>query len=218
MKKCSSCNIEFNTNDVHCPLCYNLLVGDRCDVMFPKNIRFKTNSLIMKIVLFASIASFLVFAFIEMLIWQKLFISLYVGLGLITNFAVVSFMLKNYQNVLKIFGKYGLLIIVLLLVWYYFTKSKIITNYIIPSVCIFELIFNFVVGIILRRNYLIRYSSQIIINLILLILPIILVAFKMTSNNILSYICFLLAVISISGLLIFFFDDIKEELLKVFNI
>ena len=49
-------------------------------------------------------------------------------------------------------------------------------------------------------------------------LPIILVLLKMTTFNILAYICFLSSIIAILALLIFCFDEIKEELSKIFNV
>lgn len=218
MKKCISCDIEFNTNEKLCPLCQNILIGSCTDLKFPINARYKTNSLIKKIILFSSITLFLVFAFIEYIIFNNLKISSYIGVGLISNYVIMSLILKNYHNIYKVIGKYGLTIIVLLIFWYLLIKSPIITNYIIPSVCIFELLFNLIVGFILRKNYDIKYIGQIIMNIFLLILPIIFVWLKLTTNNIMSYICCLLSVISITGLLIFSYEDIKEELSKLFNV
>ena len=54
MKKCISCNIEFNTNEKFCPLCQNILIGSCSDLRFPTNTRYKANSLIKKIILFFS--------------------------------------------------------------------------------------------------------------------------------------------------------------------
>lgn len=218
MKKCISCNIEFNTNEKLCPLCQNILLGECTDLKFPINTRRKTNSLIKKITLFASITIFLIFAFIEYIVSNNLKISSYIGVGLISNYVIMSLILKNYHNIYKVFGKYGLTIIVLLIIWYILIKSPIITNYIIPSVCIFELLFNLVVSFILRKNYEVKYLTQIIMNIFLLILPIIFVLLKLTTNNIMSYICCLLSIISMTGFLIFSYEDIKEELTKLFNI
>ncbi|MBR6297084.1 MAG: DUF6320 domain-containing protein [Treponema sp.] len=217
MKKCRSCNIEFNTNEKRCPLCQNELEGEPDEQLFPKNVRYETNSLILKIVLFASIVAFLVIGFLDILVIKNLKLMGYVSLGLLTNLVVIYFILKSYQNIYKILGRYGFLLIILLLIWYFYTKSPVITNYIIPSVCFFELAFNMIVGVILRRNYMIKYSSQIMMSIFLLLIPIVLVALKMTTDNILSYICVLLSIISTIGLLIFFFDDVKEELGKIFN-
>lgn len=218
MKKCISCNIEFNTNEKLCPLCQNILIGSCNDLRFPINARYKTNSLIKKIVLFSSITIFLVFAFIEYIISNNLKISSYIGVSLITNYVIMTLILKNFHNIYVVFGKYGLTIIALLIIWYLLIKSPIITNYIIPSICIFELLFNIIVGFILRKNYHIKYLQQILMNIFLLILPIIFVWLKLTTNNIMSYICCLISVISITGLLIFSYDEIEEELSKLFNV
>ncbi len=218
MKKCSSCNIEFNTNDRYCPLCQNILVGHPEESTFPKNVRYKTNSTILKIVLFSSIVVFLVSGFIELMLIKKLNISLYIGLALITNYIIMYHILKNYQNTYRMIGRYGLIIILLLIVWYFLTKSSIITNYIIPSICIFELTFNLIVSIILRKNYLVKYSSQIVHNIFLLTLTILMVVFKFTTFNLLAYIYWLLSIISVVGILIFFNDEMKDEFRKNFNI
>ena len=144
MKKCNSCNIEFNTSSKYCPLCQNILTGDAEDVMFPINIRYRTNTLILKILLFASIVILLTFGFVELMVSKTINISWYIGMGLLTNYIVIYFILKNHQNIFRLLSKYGFLLIFLLLIWYIFIGSKIITNYIIPSVCIFELLFNFI--------------------------------------------------------------------------
>ena len=218
MKKCNSCNIEFNTSSKYCPLCQNILTGKAKDIMFPINIRYRTNTLILKILLFASIVILLTFGFIELMVSKVINISWYIGMGLLTNYIVIYFILKNHQNIFRLLSKYGFVLIFLLLIWYIFIGSKIITNYIIPSVCIYELLFNFIVGIILRKNYLVKYSDQILMNVFLLLLPMLLVLLKQTTNNIMPYICCLLSIISLVGLFIFFFDAIKEEFRKVFNI
>lgn len=218
MKKCNSCNISFNTGEKLCPLCQNILLGECDDLSFPSNVRLKSSSLILKILLFVSITLFLIFSFFENILFDKFDISLYVGLGFVTNYIIIYFILKNYQKIYKMFFKYGLIVVMLLLMWYFVIKSPIITNYIIPAVCMFELLLNLIVGIVFRKNYLIKYSGHILVNLILLFFPIILVGLGFTTNNFMAYLCSLFAIISIVGLLIFFFDDIRDELCKIFNI
>lgn len=218
MKHCPSCNIEFNTSEKMCPLCQNILEGDTKDLAFASNTRYKTNSLILKILLFISIVVFLICAFIELNVSGNINWSMYVALGLLTNFVVIYFILKNYQNTFKMFAKYGLIIVLLLIMWYLYTKTSIITNYIIPIVCLLELLFNLFVGIILRKNYILKYTSQLLLNTFLCLVPLILVTLNLTTNNILSYICSLCSIITIVGMLIFFYDDIKDEITKFFNI
>lgn len=218
MKKCNSCKIEFNTSEKLCPLCQNELVGECENEVFPKNIRFTASSLILKIVLFCSVVTALIVGFIEVYNTHSLKYTCYTSLGLITNFCVIYFILKNYQNVLKMFGKYGFILIVLILIWYFVTKNTIIMDYIVTSICLLELLFNFITGLVLKRSYLVKYSNIIVMNIFLLILPSIFVALGFITNPIMAYICLVFALITIAGLFIFCFDDIKEELSKIFNV
>lgn len=218
MKKCNSCNINFNTKDEFCPLCQNKLYGINGESIFPKNIRKNTHKLILKTLLFCSLVICIISTFIELYVFNKINYNLYVYLGFITNYWIIYFNINNSKNVLKMFIKYGIFLIFLTLIWYFVTKGKFIVNYIIPSIALGELLFNIIIGFIIRRNYFIKYSNLILMNLFILILPALLVLFDLTTNNLMSYICLVSALITIVGLIIFYFDDIKEELLKLFNI
>ena len=218
MKICNNCHIKFNTDETLCPLCQNELVGKNIERIFPINIRLKTNTTILKILLFISLVTSIIVGFIELCISKQLHYTWFVLGGLLTNYILVYFILKNKQNVLNLFGKYGLTLILLSLIWYIATKNTIITNFIIPSICIFELLFNLITFIILKSNYLVNYLNIILLNILLLILPMILILLRCTTFNILSYICFVLALIILLGLIMFYFSEIKNELKKLFNI
>ena len=218
MKKCLSCNIKFNTYNDLCPLCQNKLQGKSSNCLFPKNIKKNNNNLLLKILLFFSLVTSIIITFLEININNNIKYSIYVYISLITNYYITYFIIKNHHNILKMFLKYGLILNTLILIWYFITKTTIITNYIIPSICLFELIFNFIICIVLKENYFLKYSNLIIINILLLILPTILVLFNQTTNNIMPNICLISAIISIIALIIFFHDNIKEEIHKIFNL
>ena len=218
MKKCNKCNIKFNTTETICPLCQNKLEKESIDKVFPTNIRLKTNAIILKCLLFISLAISIIAGAIELYISNNLYYCLFIIGGLFTNYVFLYFILKNKENVLNFFGKCGVVLILLSLIWYIATKNTIITNFIIPSICIFELLFNLITFIVLKRNYVVNYFNLIILNVLLLIVPLILILLNCTTFNLLSYICFILDIIVLIGLVIFYFDDIKTELNKLFNI
>jgi hypothetical protein len=101
---------------------------------------------------------------------------------------------------------------------YFVTKSTIITNYFIPLLCIFELVFYDIVAIILRKNYIRRYMKIIIINILLSLIPFILVKTNLVTNPILAYVTFGIDIVNVMGLFIFDFTDIKNELKMIFRI
>ena len=218
MKECKSCNIKFSTNEELCPLCQNKLVGSCKETVFPTITIFKAKSLLLKILLFASLTIIILSSFIEIYITNQLCVTMFITGGLLSNYAVISYILKNRQNVLELIGKNGLFTVTLLICWYFYTKQTVLTNYVIPIICLSELAFNSIIFIILRKNYLVNYFKIIILNLILLLIPILLITLGFTTHNLLSYICFALALIVLSGMLIFYFEQVKEELKKIFNV
>lgn len=218
MKLCKSCNITFNTKEKLCPLCQNKLLGTVENVVFPSNIRAKTNIFILKWLLFISLTTIIIMSFFEIYLNNVIYYTFFVGGGLLTNYLMTCFILKNKENILKLFGKYGLILIFLALIWFIATKNMIITNYIIPSFCMFELIFNVISFIVLKNNYLVNYLNLMLLNILLLLVPAILILLKCTTFDLLAYICLVLALILLTGLIIFYFDAIKNELKKIFNI
>ena len=104
------------------------------------------------------------------------------------------------------------------LLWYVITKNTNITNDIIPSFCIFELLFNLISFIVLKNHYIVGYLKILLLNLFLLIIPGILILLNCITVPILTWIAFVLGLIILLGLLIFYFDDIQLECKKIFNI
>ena len=213
MKRCNSCKIDFNINEDLCPLCQDVLEGECLNLHFPQKVKRRKKGLVLKILFLVFFVITIICMFINNNVSGKITWSKYVILGLITAFFVMRFTLKNTNNVLSLIGKYGIVIVLFLLIWYFYTKSTILTNFIIPSICIVELIYNVIVAISLKKYYFIRYSGIMFANIFLLIVPSIMVFFNLTTNNTLAYIC-----LNIMSLVTFFFYDIKEELKKVFNI
>lgn len=217
MKKCNSCNILFNTNEKLCPLCQNKLLGNSKSV-FPINYRYKTVTMINKIILFLSISIAIICSFIDLLLNSQITWSFVVILVLITNHIVTQTILRSYKDTLSMLGKYGVVIMIILFIWYFYTKNTIITNYIIPAVCIAELLFTAVLSIILRNSYVLRYIRLILLNIFISIIPTVLVLFNLTTYNILAYIASIISLLVLTALIIFYYEELKDELNRIFNI
>ena len=218
MKECKRCHISFATSESVCPLCQNALVGTCDDLVFPTNIRFRTNRFLVQLFLFISLVVLFITGFIELMLSARLYYSLFILAGLATNFILVTYVLLNKQDILDLFGKYGLILVLLSLLWYVITKNTIITNYIIPSFCIFELLFNLISFIVLKNHYIVGYLKILLLNLFLLIIPGILILLNCITVPILTWIAFVLGLIILLGLLMFYFDEIQLECKKIFNI
>ena len=216
MKKCNSCNIKFNTTEKISPLCQNKLVGD-AEGVFPINYKYKGTLLINKILLFLSISIFIICAFIDQQLNAQLTWSVAVGLAIITNFIIVNSILRSYKDTIGMLGKYGLVLMLILFIWYFYTNNTIITNYLIPILCLIEQGLAIIIGAIMRNTYIFRYLKIILINTLLSLVPILLVMFDLVTYNLLAYISGIISIITLIGLIIFYFEDLKDELSRIFN-
>lgn len=217
MRKCSKCKISYTGSVKRCPLCQSELIGDITASPFPKTTPRKENVLY-KILLFVSISLSLIFAFVEYMIHNQFTVTKYVVLGIVTLDILVLYIIKKYKNVLKKMNKYFIIILLLTFLWFFLTKSLIITTYIIPILCIIIFLFNSITMLVLKDSYISRFLGQLLLDCVIGLIPGVLLMLHLTTTNVLSYICLLLDVLVLLGLIIFCHDRVIEELTKRFNI
>ena len=71
--------------------------------------------------------------------------------------------------------------------------------------------------LVLRKTYILKYVKTILLDCIIGLVPLILVYFNLSTLPILSYICALLSAIVFMALLIFCYDNVVDEIKKIFN-
>ena len=69
----------------------------------------------------------------------------------------------------------------------------------------------------MRNTYIFRYLKIILVNIVLSLVPLILVLFNLVTYKLLAYISGLVSIIILIGIVIFYFDDLKDELSRIFN-
>ena len=217
MKHCNSCNIDINTDEKVCPLCQTKLVGE-CTPIFPVP-SIQKNSLILKILFFILLISVVATGYIDYTTNHAITYSLYALLGAATIYILFRYILmKARKDLIGFFFNILLLSIILLSVWYYFTRFSFITNYVIPGITIFDLVSSTIMALILKQKYTRKYIHIIIMNIFFGFIPVLLVLLKLSSDMMLAQISMILAVITIIGLILFDFNSLKEEISRMFFI
>lgn len=217
MKHCNNCKIDFNTVEKVCPLCQSKLTGT-CKSVFPV-LKINRNDLLLKIVLFISVVAAFINCYIDYMIHNKITYSSFVILGVVTFYVLLKYILKSvHKDLLSVFYNMVFVVIILLFVWFYFTKLSIIPSIIIPIITMVDLLMSSLVALILRQKYIRKYIHVIFMNCVISLIPVILVFTKITDDLVLAHISFGCAVISIIGLIIFDFNSLKEEIYKMFYI
>ena len=217
MKHCNKCNVSINTDEKYCPLCQAKLEGKSSSV-YP-TLRSKSIDIILRFILFFSLVAIFINCYIDYIVNKKLTYSIFVILGVISFYILIKYILKSvHKDLLGVFYNITLIIIILLFVWFGFTKSSIIASIIIPSIVIFDLLLSTILALILRKNYIRKYIHVIFMNILLSFVPVILVLTKVSSDLIISHIAFGFAMITVLYLIVFDFNQLKDEVLKMFHI
>ena len=217
MKHCNKCNVSINTDEKYCPLCQAKLEGKSSSV-YP-TLKSKKIDIVLRFILFFSLVAIFINCYIDFCVNNKLTYSLFVLLGVLSFYILIRYIFKSvHKDLLGVFYNIMLIIIILLFVWFGFTKSSIIASIIIPSIVIFDLLLSTILALILRKNYIRKYIHVIFMNILLSFVPVILVLTKVSSDLIISHIAFGFAMVTVLYLIVFDFNQLKDEVLKMFHI
>ena len=217
MKHCNNCDVDINTNEKVCPLCQSRLIGKNKSV-YP-TLKSSRNDLVLKILSFISFVSIFITGYLDYVVNNKFTFSIFVALGVITTYILLRYILKSvHKDFFNLFYNSLFIIMVLLFVWYGFTKLSIIPSILIPSITIFDLVLSSILAITLREKYIRKYIHVIFMNVVFSLIPVILVLTHIADDLVLAHISFIFAVVSVLGLIVFDVSSLKEEIYKMFYI
>lgn len=216
MRTCSKCNLKISGSFKKCPICDYELKGESSSFIFP--FVKEPKKLIIKTVVFLSFVISLLSLFIEYYTSGKFDVSYYIILGLVTNFLVLKALIKKYSNLIKRLNSYFILILLIFLIWHFFTNSYIITTYLIPILIMFMGLVNSVMMIIYRKNFMKRFGGVVLFNIFIGFIPLVIVLLKKSNFPIIAYVSFLLYIIFFIGVFIFYRKNLFDEFKKTFNI
>ncbi len=215
MKTCNNCNINIDTPSIKCPICGSILVGNDKDTTYPK-IKKKYTTF-NKVLLFILAVTMIINVYLDLQIYGHITWSRYVIFGCVAFYFMVMTILKSKRNPMGLLTGYAFFFVLLLLVFFFLTKFYVITNFVIPILCLTELIISIFYALINKNKYVKKYLNVIVTNMLVSFIPFGLMVFKLTTFNVLVNISYVLSIISFVGLIIFDYDDLKDELSKIFN-
>lgn len=215
MKSCNNCNINIDTPSVKCPICGSILVGKDKNTTYPKVKKKYTT--FNRVLMFILAVTIIINVYLDLQLTSKITWSQYVIYGCVAFYLFVRSIIRSHRNPMSLLTGYAFLLVVLLLVLFGLTKFYVITNFVIPILCLTELIISVFYALIVRNMYTKKYLGVIVTNMLVSLIPFGLMIFKLTTFNVLVNISYVLSIISFVGLIIFDYDDLKDELSKIFN-
>ena len=213
--KCSNCGVTVNTPSKYCPICSNKLKHKGTNTIYPM-IKRKGN-VYLKTILLLSLIITLICGYIDYEINKKFTFSAYVGLALLSNYITLFYIFKSYKDLFKLLGRYGTILMIILFIWYMYTGLKTLTNFVIPILCIVELLFADIYLFIVKRRHIKKYLGILVANIVVSFVPLLLIVLKLIDFDYIAHAAMILSIVNILILVIFDFSDLKEELLMFFN-
>lgn len=221
MQNCNYCNIKIKGEHVVCPLCSGILEekGDSKEDVFPyiPTIYQEFNLFIRILILISIIVVVASFA-INMIFTRDSRWSLLVAAGILCMWISLFFIIRKKNNIAKtILWQVGI-ISILSVIW-----DKSIgwigwsIDYVIPAVCVLAMIVMAVGAKILKigaRDLIIYLFIDAVFGFI----PVIFIIFGWLNVSFPSVICVAASIISLSALILFEGDNIKNELKKRMHI
>ncbi|MEG0503369.1 MAG: DUF6320 domain-containing protein, partial [Raoultibacter sp.] len=134
----------------------------------------------------------------------------------VVNYLFVRNTLMHHPDFLRIVVRYFLVLLALAFIWFLFTQNLVVTTFVIPGICLVALVFDTVLVSVFRGTFVTGYAKYLLFDVLLGLTPIALVAFGLTTWNLLAYISAFAASVFFLGLLVFMRKQVVEEIRKLF--
>lgn len=216
MQYCEHCKVYLRGNRKKCPLCQNTLMksGDDSEEVFPEIPVTYQNNVIIRLLIFLSISiiaiSFAVNAmFPTMVNWSMLVIS-----GILCMWISLGVVIKKRNNIPKSILWQVAIISILAVIWDWRTGWKGWSiDFVIPIVYVVAMIVMYVTAKIMHLSVR-SYIIYLLMDGIFGIIPVAFFLLDILKYRYPSIICATLSIISVSAIIIFEGENIKEELNK----
>lgn len=217
MRACSKCSVEFTGDLDRCPLCQAELTGTAEPSVFPRNEVRKSGTVALKVLAFASGACLLLMVFLGYLLALPGDIVFTVCLALAVNYLFVRNILMRSPDFLRVVIRYFLVLLAIAAIWFAASGNLLITTFVIPGICLIALVFDAVLFAVFRGTFVTGYAKYLLFNVALGLIPVALVAFGLTTWNVLAYASALTASVLLLGLFVFARKQLAAEVRKLFS-
>ncbi|MDD4780403.1 MAG: DUF6320 domain-containing protein [Tissierellia bacterium] len=215
MKYCDKCKVNVVGKRKTCPLCQDFLSGQDNDVedeFPPITFIYKEYNMFFKMMMLISIIIASVSIAVNAVFHKNVYWSLFIIGGLASVWVSLITAINKRNNIPKNIIYQVVIVSIAVVVWDYVTKWKGWSiDYVIPLVYVFAMISMFVISKIMKLK-LNDYILYLIIDGIFGIIPIIFILTGVLNVLIPSLICVVSSIISLSTILIFEGESMREEM------
>lgn len=216
MKYCGKCKVNIIGKRKRCPLCQGLLSGqDEQHEEFPQiTFIYKQYNMFFKVMLLISIIIASVSVALNIMLPHAGAWSIFIIGGLVSVWVSLITAINKRNNIPKNIIYQVMIISIVVVFWDYMTHWKGWSiDYVIPLICVFAMISMSVISKVMKLH-IEDYILYFIIDGVFGIVPIIFIIFGILKVLYPSLICVVASIISLSTILLFEGDSLREEMNK----
>lgn len=176
MMHCADCKVDFTGELKACPLCGCPLDGKPSKSPFPR-IAIQHTSMMARAVL-GIITLVLIATIIALCIWigTSFWYCALSCVAIALNYIFVRSMVAHSPRPMRNVQRYFLVLVAMSLLWYFATGNTAISTFVVPSICILGSLFDIVILIVFRSQFITGYAKYILFAIVLGAVPLALAA------------------------------------------
>lgn len=219
MKKCNRCQVIINSEDNFCPLCNNRIEDGLVDEVFPIiPTIYRQHSLLGKILGFLSIFGAILCLILNLFINHTLSWSWFVLAGIGSFWFTVKIAIKRRKHYMKTLFTELNAIIILAIIWDYFTKwHGWSISYVLPLLGVAYTFTVFIMRIFFKEPIK-DYIIYVYMNCLIGLLPIILIIFNLVNTYWPAITSIITSFFALTFLYIFNYQSLQKEIKRRFHI
>jgi hypothetical protein len=215
MKHCTKCKVNVRGNEAICPLCQNRLAGTAQDEIYPEvPTIYKQFNRFFKMLILYTIVGVVSCVSVNIILPQSGYWSIFVFLGAFCFWITLAYAVRKRDNIAKDIVVWVFIISILSVVWDWSTGWRGWSlNYAFPIACSIAMVSLAVIARVMklqREDFLV----DLIVDILFGAIPAILFLTGLISIIIPSVVCTGLSIVSISALILFEGDNIRDEIEK----
>ena len=216
MQYCEHCKVHIRSNRKYCPLCQNTLSGkgSEQEEIFPVIPVTYQNNLILRIMIFISVSIVVISIAINTMFPVHVNWSMFIIAGILCMWISLALVIRKRYNIPKSIMWQVAIISILAVIWDLGIGWRGWSlDYVIPIACVVTMIVMYVTAKIMRlgvRDFII----YLLLDGLFGIIPALFLVFNALNVMYPSIICVTVSILSLSAIILFEGENIKEELDK----
>lgn len=218
MMRCDACGVDFSGSLERCPLCQSDLTGSADPSVFPAQRTYlRPRRLAVEILTFIAGATVLLLLFFGYLFAWPAPIVFSSDVALIVSVLFLNSAILHAPQPIRMLSRYFYVMLAIAMVWFATTRKPMITEFVMPIICLVSLAVDVVLLIALRERAIAQYAKYLVFDIAFGLAALAFIPLGWARWDVLVLVSALVSALLLFGLLVFARRQLWGEFSKQFS-